>query len=564
MKKLLILAMFFLLPLQVTAEEIRSLVSDITLKSDGSFTVTETIVYDFEGQQRHGIFRVIPTGHFQKGDGLFRERQIEIDITSVTINSEPVPYEVSSEFKELKVKIGDPNKTISGVHEYAINYEVRGALSYYDSGEVDLYWNAIGNVWQVPIRSALVKVFDPAGMAASEASCYFGPDGSNDECEIVVLQDVTEFGPVSLSPGEGLTIAQAIDPSMVERLIIERMSLWLLWLVGALAWFVGLTWFLYRYYVHHKTGASIIAQYEPYEGFKPMYTGLLFDGRIDPHDITAGIVYLAEQGFFKITRIGRKKFFLIEVDDYEITLRRPYDEVETDFQKQIFTLLFTQDAAVGSVIVLSKLAKDTAKQIENFKTLTALRKAAEADLVAQGFFEYHWQKLGKIALGLAFWIVSLLILTAYVGAEIFVPIIIAAATLIISLIAMAFVYRRRTRKGYEALDYLKGFKEFLSVTDKERFKFHNAPTKSPEQFMAYLPYAIAFGVEKEWAEVFKDISIPAPDWYDGNGSAFSAVYLSQSLGTFGTTVASASGASTASSGGGSAGGGAGGGGGGSW
>ena len=81
--------------------------------------------------------------------------------------------------------------------------------------------------------------------------------------------------------------------------------------------------------------------------------------------------------------------------------------------------------------------------------------------------------------------------------------------------------------------------------------------------MAFLPYAIAFGVEKEWALAFKDITLPEPDWYDGNGHAFNAVYLSQSLGTFGSSMSSASGTS-ASSGGGSSGGGAGGGGGGSW
>ncbi len=136
--------------------------------------------------------------------------------------------------------------------------------------------------------------------------------------------------------------------------------------------------------------------------------------------------------------------------------------------------------------------------------------------------------------------------------------------LISGLVLSLCLFERRTKVGYEALDHLKGFKEFLSVTDAERFKFHNAPEKSPEQFMTYLPYAIAFRVEKQWATVFEGISIPNPSWYDGGSvGAFSAANLTSSLGAFSTSFTASSGTS-ASSGGGSSGGGGGGGGGGSW
>ena len=110
----------------------------------------------------------------------------------------------------------------------------------------------------------------------------------------------------------------------------------------------------------------------------------------------------------------------------------------------------------------------------------------------------------------------------------------------------------------------KGFKDFLSTTEKERYKFHNAPARNTQQFMEYLPYAIAFGVEKEWAEVFKDIPLDQPSWYSSqNNSTFNAVAFTHNLSAFSTSVSSSSG-SSGSSGAGSAGGGGGGGGGGSW
>ena len=91
----------------------------------------------------------------------------------------------------------------------------------------------------------------------------------------------------------------------------------------------------------------------------------------------------------------------------------------------------------------------------------------------------------------------------------------------------------------------------------------------PEQFMEYLPFAIAFGVEKQWAKAFEDITIPNPDWYDGGSvGSFSAMNFTSSIGAFSSSIASSSVSSSSSSGGSSgggfSGGGGGGGGGGSW
>lgn len=563
MKRILFSALLLFLPLSVGAESITSFESGITLGSDGAFNVDETITYDFGQEDRHGIFRFIPTNHADDGSSWLRERYIDIEILSVELDGQAVPYEVSENLGKMELKIGDPDRTITGEHIYEITYRVKGALYYYDNGEVDLYWNVIGDGWEVPIERAVARVSDAPGLYLNNGACYRGDVGSSEPCEISISVDAVDYRADGLTPGEGLTIARAVDSSEIERLILERWSLWPLWIIGALIWFIWLGIFLFRYMREHRTGATIIAQYEPYDDFKPMYAGLLFDGRIDSQDITAGIVYLAEQGFFKIRHVGRKMFFIISVDDYEIQLLRPYAKIETEFQKSLFRLMFDESTATGDTVLLSKLAGDTSRQLRNHNLLNALRSAAEKDLVAQGFFEHKWYRPLKTIGYLSVTLLLLLGVSFSIGADMVVPVAVSVFVFALSFVALLLVYRRRTRKGYEALDYLKGFKEFLSVTDKERFKFHNAPKKSPEQFMEYLPYAIAFGVEKEWAEAFKDITIPEPDWYEGQGTAFNAVYLSQSLGTFGNSVANAS-TTSASSGGGSSGGGAGGGGGGSW
>jgi len=144
-------------------------------------------------------------------------------------------------------------------------------------------------------------------------------------------------------------------------------------------------------------------------------------------------------------------------------------------------------------------------------------------------------------------------------------------------IVFSFFMPRKTKKGAETLELINGFKWFLSVTEKERLKFHNAPEKTPQQFEELLAYAMVLGVENEWAKQFSDMYLTPPEWYEGQtGTAFGAWYLASALSTMSTDmnksmVVAPSRSSTAgfggsgfSSGGGFSGGGFGGGGGGSW
>lgn len=265
MKKILLFLTLalVLLPNAALAEKIDSFTSEITLGSDGAFDVVETIVYDFEDEYRHGIFRYIPTLHPEGSDKWFRERVIDIEILLVSIDNMEVPFEVTQNLGELEVKIGDPDISITGPHTYTISYRVRGALYYYDTGAVDLYWNATGNGWTVPMETVFVNVHDSDGIILENARCYFGAEGSTNECAVAISSEGVTIGNVSLAPGEGITVAQALDPQLVDTLIIEKWSLWPVWLLGALAWFLWLGWFLYRYAREYKTGASVIAQYEP-------------------------------------------------------------------------------------------------------------------------------------------------------------------------------------------------------------------------------------------------------------------------------------------------------------
>ena len=131
--------------------------------------------------------------------------------------------------------------------------------------------------------------------------------------------------------------------------------------------------------------------------------------------------------------------------------------------------------------------------------------------------------------------------------------------------------------GRREMDKIEGFKLFLSVSEKDELNFRTPINKTPELFEKYLPYALALGVENQWAERFASILNTEltpeqggyrPGWYSGttNWSMLGAAGFASSLSSsFSSAVSSSSvppGSSSGGGGGGFSGGGGGGGGGG--
>jgi hypothetical protein len=121
------------------SEEITRFDSDITIESDGALLVKETIVYDFGTLQRHGIFRDIPVRvDYPTKKGY--DRVYPLDVVSVK-GSEGTPdgYTTELDGNNERIKIGDPDRTITGVHTYEITYRMRGVLNGFSDHD-ELVW----------------------------------------------------------------------------------------------------------------------------------------------------------------------------------------------------------------------------------------------------------------------------------------------------------------------------------------------------------------------------------------------------------------------------------------
>ena len=138
-------------------ERIISYTAQIGIQHNGAIRVTEKIIYDFGADQRHGIFRVIPVR--VRYDGRY-DRVYPIDVRSVQADTPNPEYSVDSNGSSLSIKIGNPDLTVTGAHSYTITYVVRRSLNSFADHD-ELYWNALGNQWGVPVDRATVRVSAP-------------------------------------------------------------------------------------------------------------------------------------------------------------------------------------------------------------------------------------------------------------------------------------------------------------------------------------------------------------------------------------------------------------------
>ena len=315
---------------QTGAESITSYDARIAIQGDGSILVTEQIAYDFGSNQRHGIIREIPVRVRYNGS---YDRIYSIRVRSVQSPDAPDEYTVENNGSYLGIKIGDPYQTVTGVNRYIISYLVRGALNGFADHD-ELYWNAVGDQWDVPIGRATVRVSAPA--AVTRAACFAGPLGSTGSCQQAgIAKGVAHFTQAGLGPHEGLTVVVAIPKGVVavpRPVLVERWSLQRAFAVtpvsaGAAGGLLAVLAILGAVVLVRRrdgrnlgsaaygvTGTAVPAgaavplsgrgqpamESAPPEDVRPGQAGTLLDGVANPRDATGTIVDLAVRGYLQI------------------------------------------------------------------------------------------------------------------------------------------------------------------------------------------------------------------------------------------------------------------------
>jgi uncharacterized membrane protein len=554
-----------------SGERVDSFEAQYNLREDGVIEVTEKITYNFGLNYRHGIYRFIPYKQLLD-DGNYGY----INISKIKVKDQDggrYNFEKSHKEGNLVLKIGDENTTFTGVKEYYITYLVKGGFRYLESGD-EFYWNVTGNGWDVPISYVEATVKYPAGLTGKvKASCYAGFHAEEDACsKLQTSGDAIFFVEKNLNSGQGITVAANFPresfpqvspgvagsglPNSVFRILI------LILIAMPIITFTYTLRHFWKWGRDPKGRGPIVVEYEPSKGLTPIQLGTLLDFRVDNKDISAEIVYLAQQGYLTITRELRKGFF--GRNDYIFTKTNKNFNGKK-FDSAIYHSIFNGRDEVS----LNKL------QTELVMDLPRIKKDVQESLVEESLFKENAQKviLKYLVIGGIVAVSGLLVgIKISVNYDPIIGVPILASFLVSGVIIIFFgmFMPARTAKGVEVKEKSLGFKKYLIAVEADMIKFLNAPEKDPKKFEEYLPYAMVFGAEKQWAKKFEGIYKGNPSWYaDTSGGFFTPVIFATSLNSFSGSFSSGIGAAQASSGsgvggGGFSGGGSGGGGGGSW
>ncbi len=577
--------LFFIFPQIVYADEgwvIDKFDSNIQIQESGEVLIREKIDVDFKTLSKHGIYRDIPYVYERGGVKTYTE----IDVDQVLQNNKKAKVSESLTDGYVRLKIGDPDKTISGKNSYEIIYTAKGVLRGFADYD-ELYWNITGNAWPVAIQSASATVSLPTD-GISRKTCYEGYVGSTAECMIISESpsEVKFKNLEALSEAQGLTVVVGYKKGLIPILTVERpKSFWeklidwpSLTSLGTLILFgVGTVIYLWNkngrdYWFGNGVGGrrndlgkskpigaheTTVVEYTPPEKLRPAELGVLFDERADTLDVVSTIIDLATRGFLTITEVPKK--WLFGKVDYNLIKKEKDQKELLEYEKMLVDELFQTENEV-KISSLKQTFYDELKKI---------KEELYKEVVAKGIFPTDPEKVRSKYIAISFFMLFAgLFLIGYTigfGNVFLADLCLGLAFSGLIMLLFARHMPRRTAYGRDLYRRVKGYRLFIDKAETHRQKFF----EKKNLFNEVLPYAIVFGLTGKFAKAMEEIGLKTTNtgWYSGT-RPFSMGHFESSMSGFSSSMSSAIASTPSSSGGfssgGSSGGGFGGGGGGSW
>ncbi|MFC0681860.1 DUF2207 domain-containing protein [Lysobacter korlensis] len=516
-------------------------------------TVTETIVPVFpDFDQNRGIIRAIPD--------LYQDVPLHTEVQSVTdASGEDVPYEVAWNGDEGFVELAlGTDEFVHGEQTYVIEYTQRNVVGTFSDTDADeFYWDVNGTGWDQTFAEVAATVTLDSGLGdalTGNAACYVGGFGDTTQCGI---QQVDEGGQTTftasasgLGPRETMTLAIGFasgtfvpgepDPDYVSIYQPQAPGWSGVLAIGGLVLSALAVLAAIVLRMLPDGGApsrgTIIAEYSVPDDLNVMAAAHLVGKPATA--ISAQLISLAV----------RRKIRLLDYPvkggnaEYAVQLLDPtgVDPIEARVLRGLFGEL-----TPGESRDLPKT--DTALA----KSLQKASKAAANSLRTDGLIEPipkwlrgGWLRTIAIVLLVVAFLNEFFLVPAGAESPWTFPAIAAAVAALILVGVLARKPTRFTEKGAKRNDYLRGIKLYLEVAEEDRIRMLQSPEGAErvdlrervgtidrvqlvKLYERLLPFAVIWGVEKEWMDqlaVRMEEAQTSPDWFAGrNGFSSGAV-----------------------------------------
>lgn len=402
-----------------------------------------------------------------------------------------------------------------------VSYTLRGAIRYYEGGD-QLWWEAVGALgW--PIDSSTVTITLPEGAAPRPGVDPVVSYGT--PTTVVVQGNVVTFRAVGRADGKTPLEVRVQFPHGV---VAGRPARWqaefdrdvaynettrpllnLLFGAAGLALMIGGPIAVYALWRARGRDPDIgpVPEYlsEPPSDLPPAVVGTLVDEQADLQDVISTLVDLARRGYLIMEEEKKQGLFTTSTEFTFARTDQPADDLRP-YEKLVLERIFG-----------GQKTRTMSSLREKFYTaIPRVQDQLYKEVVREGFFTAEpdnvralWSGAGAAltVLAIVFGMGVISIIEDTAEALIMIPL--GLGVFGVTLAVAGNAMPARTRKGAEQAALWRAFRTYL-----QRIEQYADVQSVTDQFDRYLPYAIAFGLDRSWIRTFSRVpATPVPPWY---------------------------------------------------
>ncbi len=510
---------------------------DMTIHADGHVDVVETWVVHFQGGPFRFAFREIPYNRISS-----------LQFQGVSENGTAFTRDNTQDPNTYRVEAGSGRRTIywyfspttDETRTFELRYTLYDALRIYDGGD-QFWWKFIEDDRGYPIQASHVTVHLPGDFPQDEilAATYensIETDGAN-----VVNGSTVEFNGGPFPDGVTWEIRTQFPHGVVTQskqkwqesddrieaarvVAQERMDRFTLysWLatflivigggLGILVW-----WFVRGRDVAVAMPAEFLTAPPDYPAgsgkvLTPALAGTLIDEEANVRDVLATLIDWAQRGVIRIRVLPQGAKTADPNDDYVFEKQNGAPSLEHQYERELMQRLFKGETSRSMLSIRQGFTA----------SLDSMFDSLYNELRLNGYWEVS-PKTVRGAYRRTAWLMLVLVCPAaflfqimasmFIEGDLFfsLPALapwLALGVMLALMIYLARFFPRKTRQGAEATARWNAFRRYLEHIEK-----YTGVASAQDQFEKYLPYAVAFGIDKTWVEKFAAVDTPAPTWY---------------------------------------------------
>ena len=519
------------------SEKIRNYEVTVQINKNGTLTVNEVIDYQFGEEFKHGIYRDIPLRSKRFG---FDVHKSFIKMNWIKRDGKDEEYTKNHFYEGIRYRIGSETELVNLYRtesRYELNYDIYNAVFEKD-GIYQVYYNAIGQFWNVPIEQASVIIRFPDGQKIKKneiekLEVYTGSYGEKGEnYDILENDEEIHISTKELEAKNGLTFmlnlkTDKISPTLVDKLKIVYLSnpaiIILPFLLLFLTIYSIVTW---KFFGKDPQGKSVIPEFNLPKDISPMFAAYINGERDTVEILNAGIFTLLTKGFIVANRVNGE----IKYNKESKTVYTQETELAEEERMLLDALSSEKNDIFGSekriynkANSIIEILKDKYHKIiykNNGSFLVPFYCAAPVFIIfifsqtnfeifnpfiilyilitLGSFFHRIWITVSKKLLtGLI--IIAILGVSFYQGIEIFV----FTTYFVILFIVYAKLIGKYTNEGLRKKEYLKGMKMYIKTAEENQIRKFDNVKELIEYFNGILPFAVALGVKNEAIKLMK-------------------------------------------------------------